>query len=173
MEKQQKQKIINELKENLKTAKSFVLTDFKGISVPKDTEFRKNIRNNNVNYKVIKNTFINKALEELKIEGFEEYLVQNTAIAFSDEDEIAPSKVIVQESKNNEKIKIKAGYLNGNLINVDDIKRLAELPGLDELRAQFLRTAIAPISGFVNTSAGIIKKLMFACNAIIEKKNEE
>ena len=167
----EKQMQVQELVEQLGQAKGAVLTDYKGISVNKLTDLRRQLRKEGVEFKVVKNTLAKRAANELGIEGLNSHLEGPTAIAFSLEDPVAPAKSIANFIKANKTLEIKAGLVEGKVISLAGVQALAELPPREVLIAQVAGAMAAPISGFVNVLQGPIRKLTYALEAI--RKQQE
>ena len=157
----EKQAIVAELTEKLKTASSGVLVDYKGITVAQDTALRAECRKNELDYAVVKNTLVRFAINNVGLEEMDSVLNGTTSLALSHGDPIAPMRVINKFAKqfNGEKFTIKAGFMDGKVLSLDEIKALAELPSKEVLQAQVLGTMLAPI-----TSLAIVIK------AICEQK---
>ncbi len=167
---QQKKGVVKELSEKIKAAKAIVLADYRGLTVEQDTELRNALRKAGVEYKVVKNTLTSLAMEENGLNDLNAYLSGPTSIAMSDSDLVAPAKVMSEYAKKYEKLDLKAGVVEGKIIDVDNIKRLADLPPREVLIAKVLGGFNAPISGLVNVLNGNIRGLVVALNAIAEKK---
>jgi large subunit ribosomal protein L10 len=168
--KAEKEKVVNEIKEKLERAASFVLVDYRGLNVQEVTELRKKAREVGVEYKVYKNTMMTRAMKELGMEGFEDYLEGPNAIALGYDDPVVTAKVIADFAKGHEKLEIKVGMLENRIIGLDQVKALADLPAKEVLVAQVLGTLNAPITGFANVLQGNIRKLVYALDAIREKQ---
>lgn len=97
----------------MKNAKSGVIVDYCGITVEKDTALRAELRKAGVDYKVIKNTYIHKAADIAGLEGLDPYLEGMTAFAISDEDPLAPAKILCKFADDNDNFKIKVGMMDG------------------------------------------------------------
>lgn len=166
-----KQLLVQEMIEQLGQAKGAVLTDYKGISVNKLTDLRRQLRKNGVEFKVVKNTLAKRAADELGIEALHSHLEGPTAIAFSLEDPVAPAKAISNFIKINKMLEIKAGLVEGKVISMAGVQALADLPPREVLIAQVVGAMAAPISGFVNVLQGPIRKLTYALEAI--RKQQE
>jgi large subunit ribosomal protein L10 len=166
----QKKSEVVKLSEKIKKAQSFVLTDYRGINVQDDTQLRNDLRKSNVEYKVIKNSLTRFAAEENGLNDLVPHLEGPTAIAISYTDPIAPAKILSEYSKKNENYKLKAGYVEGKVIDVEGIKALANIPSREELVAKMLGSFNAPITGLVNVLNGNIRGLVVALNAIAEQK---
>lgn len=170
-----KQAVVAQLKEQLESAKSVVLTSYKGLTVAQDTELRRELREAGVSYHVVKNTMLRIAAKEAGIEGIEEHLEGTTAFAFSTEDAVAPAKVICGFIKKNkledaEVLTVKVGMVEGKVIGVDEVKALAALPSREELIAKLLGSMNAPISNTVNVLQGVIRNAVYVLDAIRSQK---
>lgn len=119
---------VAEIKELLTASKCTILVDFCGLTVAQDTAFRRKMREAGVKYGVVKNTMLRIAANEAGIEGLEPVLEKNTAIAVAPEDPVAVAKIICDFAKENKALTIKAGVLDGQVIDEAAIKALAELP---------------------------------------------
>lgn len=167
---EQKKEIVKEMTETFKAAKTMVLMDYRGLTVEEDTEMRVAVRKAGVDYKVMKNTLVKFAMKECGIEGIDSYLEGPTAIAISNNDLIAPAKVLVEYAKKYDVLKIKAGVVDGEVVDVLQINRLASLPSKEVLISKMLGSMNAPITGFVNVLNGNLRGLVVALNAVREQK---
>ena len=158
----EKQAVVAALTEQLKNASSGVLVDYKGITVAEDTALRTELRQNEVQYGVVKNTLVRFALNNVGLEGLDDVLNGTTSLATSAGDPIAPMRVVNKYVKQlNDKFVIKGGFMDGKVISLEEIQALAELPSKEVLQAQALGMMLAPI-----TSLAIVLK------AIAEKNGE-
>ncbi len=153
-------KAVSDLKEDLKKAKSLVLSNYVGLDVEKMTKLRQEIKKVGGNYKVIKNTLIKLSLKDLgfKLED-EEVLNQPTALLLAFDDEIAPIKILYDFSQTNELPKIKAGFLAKDFMTEDKVVELAKLPSLQTLQAKLVGTLNSPVYGFVYALKANLQKL--------------
>ena len=168
-----KKDIVKKIADRLADAKSIVLVNYKGINIPEVEELRTRLRNAEVDYFVAKNTFIKHALKAVKVEGLDDFLTQETAVAVSKKDEVTPAKVIkefVKDVMGDKKFDLKAGVIDGVFTKLEDLERLAKLPSRDELLAKILSSMNAPIANFVSVNSQIIKKFIYAIKAIADKK---
>ena len=144
----QKQAIVEELAARIQNASAGVLVDYKGITVEEDTALRAELRKDNVNYTVVKNTLTRKALEKIGMTGLDEVLNGTTSMATADEDPIAPFRIITDYSKKlGERFNVKAAFMEGKVLSETEIAEMAALPSKDALYAKVLGTMIAPITG--------------------------
>ncbi len=123
---------VEKLAEKFKNAKMIVLTEYRGISVEDDTKLRSTIRNNGDEYTVVKNSLIAHAAKAAEIEGLDN-LEGPTAVVISANDYVSPAKAVYDYAKDNEFYKIKAGVMDGKMIDVKEIKKLASLPSKETL----------------------------------------
>lgn len=161
---------VTEISEKIKKAQSFVLADYRGINVEEVTQLRNDLRKAEVEYKVIKNTMIRFAAKENGLDDLLPHLEGPTAIAISYTDPVAPAKVLNDYVKKHENFKLKAGYVEGKVINADEVRRLASIPSREELVAKMLGSFNSPIAGLVNVLNANIRGLVIALNAIAEKQ---
>ncbi|MGN0148861.1 MAG: 50S ribosomal protein L10 [Clostridia bacterium] len=146
---------VAEVIETLKSAQTGVLVDYRGLNVEEDTDLRNKLRAANVKYFVIKNTLLRLASKETGLEGLDEALHGPTAIAVSSEDAVAPAKVLADFAKGNEKLEIKAGFMDGAVMSLDEIKKLAATPNRETLIAKMMGSLNAPISNLARLLATI------------------
>ena len=171
MNKLEKKELVQELKDNL-TDSQFVLTGFSGLTVSEMETLRNKLRPLNCSSNVVKNRLLLIALKELGIEGFEQYLADKTILAIQkDKKSLAGLKAISEFSKTNDKIFIKAGFIEGKVFAGNDVVKIANLPSKEVLVAQLLSQMNSPISKLVFTLNNPIVKLVYALEAIKNKKN--
>ena len=156
-----KREIVEQLKEKIKSCQSFVVIDYKGLTVAKDTEFRNELRKNGVEYKVYKNTLFRIALNELGYTEFDEALNGPSAFAFGIEDAIAPAKVAAESIKKLNAMSIKCGMFDGKFADAATCNAMAKVPNKDTLLAMLVSVLSAPMRG-----------LAVALNAVAEKQGE-
>lgn len=157
-----KKQIVAEITEKLKASKATILVDYRGLDVAAVTELRKQLREAGVEFKVYKNTLVRRATAETELTALDEHLVGPTAIAFSDEDVVAPAKVLSNFAKENEALEIKTGVIEGNVVSLDEIKELADLPSREGLLSMLLSVLQAPMRNFA-----------LAVKAVAEQKEGE
>jgi large subunit ribosomal protein L10 len=167
---QQKQEAVADVVVKLKGAVSGVVVDYKGISVANDTKLRKELREAGVFYAVVKNSILRRAAEQTGYEGLKDVLAGSTAVAISENDAVAPAKILQKYAEGSKgTFTIKAGFVEGNVVDAKGVEALAKLPSREELVAMTLRGFNAPISGFVNVLNANIRGLVVALNQIAEK----
>lgn len=167
-----KQQAVAELTEKLQNSVAGVVVDYKGINVADDTKLRKELREAGVEYTVIKNTLLRFAVKNAGFEELENVLEGTTALAISKDDPVAAAKILAKYAEDSKgKFKIKAGYVDGKILDVDGVNALAKLPSREVLIAQVLAGFNAPISGFANVLNANLRGLVIALNAIAEKQS--
>ena len=145
---EQKKAIVAELTEKLQNAASGVLVDYKGITVAEDTALRNELRKNNVEYAVVKNTLLRFAFNNVGLNELDDQLNGATSLAVCMDDPVAPARVIAEFAKKlNGKFEIKGGFMDGKPVDLATIQSLASIPALPVLQAQVLGTMLAPITG--------------------------
>ncbi len=167
----EKQQAVAALKEAITNAKSVVLADNKGLNVAQVTKLRRELKEAGVELKVAKNTLIAIAARELGIEGLDSYLVGPTTLAFSYEDEASGAKKIREffARERDPKFVMKAGILEGKVLDADGVKQLADLPSRDELLAQVLGGIQAPLQGVAGAINGLLSSFAYALDARIRQ----
>lgn len=167
---QAKEAVVEEIKEKIEKAQSIVLLDYRGLTVDEVSQLRDLMRKAGVEYKVIKNTMLTRAANELGIAGTEDLFQGPTAAAFGFTDAAAPAKILVDFIKKVKKTEIKGGLLEGKVVDLNQIKYLSELPPKEVLVAKLLGTLNAPASNLVGVLSGLPRALVCALNAIKEQK---
>lgn len=171
MNRENKQQLISELHEKLKSAKAVFLADFRGMNVTQATGLRNELRKAAVEYKVVKNTLLELASRGTDKEALSSHYAGPTAIAFSYDDPVSAAKVLTRCAKEQQAtFKLKAAVLSGKAISVADIQALADLPSREVLLAKLLGTMNAPMTNFVGTLAAVPGSFVRVLDAIRAQK---
>jgi len=150
MNRSEKQQLIDELHAELAKSPNAVLLDFKGLSVPAATEFRRKLRASGSRYRVVKNSLALRAAKGTPLERLEAKLEGTTGIAYTGDDPVALAKVLVDFAKEHPALSVKAGVVAGSqLLDAEGVKALSTMPGLPELRAKLLGLLQAPTTQLV------------------------
>ena len=157
--RQAKAKVIEDIKAHIEKAQSFVVVDYKVLTVYQDTEFRKNFREHGVEYKVLKNTLLRLALEELGYKEFHDHLNGPTAVAFGYEDAIAPAKVADEGISKYSSIEIKCGMMDKKYIDKDTVVALSKVPSKPALLSMLLSVLTAPVRGLAVSLSKVAEKM--------------
>lgn len=155
--REEKQLVVQELVEKLRANKGAVLTDYRGISVAKDTDLRSKLRKSGVEYRVVKNTLLQRAAEAAGIQGLDKYLAGPTAIALST-DPVTPARVISEWIKANKMLEIKGGIYEGKVFDQTGMAAIAMLPSREIMLSSVLGTILAPLSAFATVVDAIRKQ---------------
>lgn len=156
----EKQAVVAALEETLKNAASGVLVNYEGITVEEDTKLRSELRKAGVEYSVVKNTLVRRALDESGLGELDDVLHGTTSLAISNSDPIAPMSVINKFAKSvpGDRFVIKAGFMDGKVLPLEDVMALAELPSKDVLLAQLLGMMLSPLTSLAVVTKAIAEK---------------
>lgn len=152
-----KKELVQNLVEELKASKSAVVVNVIGLTVAEVSELRTNLYNAGCKLRVIKNNIIRRAVKEAGYEGLEELLVGPNAVAFSNDTQSA-AKVMYEFAKENEKVEIKAGVVEGEVFDAKELKVLATLPGKEGMVAMLLSVLQAPIRNLACVIKAVAEK---------------
>lgn len=142
-----KQALVQEISTKFKDASSSVVVEYRGLTVAEVTELRRKLREENIDFKVYKNSMVQRAAKENGYDELMENLTGPNAIAFSD-DAVAPSRVLAQFARAHEHLVLKAGVVDGKVVNADELKKLSKLPNKEGMISMFLSTLQSPIRSF-------------------------
>lgn len=154
----QKEQVVAEVGQKFKDSVCTVVTDYRGLDVAQVTELRKQLREAGIEYAVIKNTLARRAANNVDLSDLEEHLVGPTAIAFSNDDLVAPAKILSEFAKKNKELEVKAGILEGEVVTSDQIKKLADLPSREGLLSMLLSVLQAPVRNFALSIKAVAEK---------------
>ena len=164
-----KSDMLSEAQQSIKDASSIVYGEYRGLDVESMTQLRKKSRSVGVKLKIYKNTIFRRALEGSKFEDLKGYLEGPLVYGISS-DSIAPAKLLVDFSKENEALVVKGGALDGSILDSKGIKALASIPPRDELIGKLLGVAAGPVQGFVRTLNEVPSRFVRVLAAIRDKK---
>lgn len=145
---QQKELQVNEVVEKLRASACTVVADYRGLNVAQVTQLRKLLREANIEFQVIKNSLTRRATAQTELTELDEHLTGPTAIAFSNDDLVAPAKILTDFAKKNDALKVKGGVVEGRVVDFEQIKALASLPSRDGLLSMLLSVLQAPVRNF-------------------------
>ena len=155
---EKKKQQVADLAERLKGSCAGVVVDYKGINVEDDTKLRKELRENDVQYTVVKNTLLSRACDEVGLEDLKPVLEGTTALATSDSEYAAAARILCNYAKDHDNFKVKSAYLDGAVIDMDTITALSKLPTREVLLANVLGAFQAPIASFARAVQAIVDK---------------
>jgi len=159
---EQKQQIVSELADKFRNSKSAVLVDYRGLDVAEVTELRSQLREAGVDFKVYKNTMTRRATEAVELSELHEVLQGPTALAFHEDDAVAPAKILNNFAKDHNNLEIKGGVIEGQVATLEQLEELANIPSYEGLVSMFLSVLQAPVRNFA-----------YATKAIADQKEEE
>ena len=171
MKREEKEQIVAEVAETVRRAHGLFFTDFAGLTVGQATELRREFYKAGVNYRVVKNTLIRKALEQ--VSGYDsvfDRLAGPTGVAFAFEDPVAPAKIIQKFSEKHGKLSLKVCVLDRQVYEGGKLKELAALPTRKEMMAAILGSVQAPLAGVPTVINAVMRDLVSVIDAIEKKK---
>ena len=174
LSKESKKKIIKDIIEKLRESKGIVLTDYKGMNVSQINSIREGLKEKNVQFRIVKNSLVERASEELNIKGITKDLVGCTAITFSDEDAVTPARLLKEIFKKNKiELRVKSGLVEGNILGPEQIMQIASLPSKEVLIAQVVTGIKSPLYSLVFILQSPLRGLVYTLETIRKKKEEE
>ncbi|MFC2401264.1 MAG: 50S ribosomal protein L10 [Streptococcus sobrinus] len=156
-----KAELVEAVAEKMRAAASIVVVDSRGLTVEQDTNLRRSLRDAGVELKVIKNSILSRAAEKAGLDDMKDLFVGPSAVAFSNEDVVAPAKIINDFAKEAEALEIKGGAVEGAVSSVEEIKALAALPNREGMLSMLLSVLQAPV-----------RNVAYAVKAVAESKDE-
>ncbi len=171
MKRNEKTDVVSEVKEMIQNATAIFLTDYSGVNVADINDIRNQFRKEGVTYKVYKNTLFKRALEEFgKYDKLADHLIGMTGFAFTDENPVAPAKIIKKYFDKNKKLSLKACYIEDEFFDSSKLNELAALPSKNDLIAGIIGSLEAPASGIVGTINAVFRDLVSVVDEISKKK---
>lgn len=155
---QKKEQLVNEITTKFRDSQSTILVDYRGLDVGEITELRAQLREAGVDFKVYKNTMTRRATEAAELTELNDTLVGPTAIAFSNDDVVAPAKILNNFAKDHDELEIKAGVIEGKVATLDQIKELADLPNYEGMVSMLLSVLQAPVRNFAYVSKAVAEQ---------------
>jgi|DewCreStandDraft_3_1066083.scaffolds.fasta_scaffold00887_4 large subunit ribosomal protein L10 len=157
---------VRELQEKLRSASAVILTDFRGLNVGEINTVRRQLREAQAEYRVVKNTLLRIAASGLGIQGLDRFLEGPTAVAFVRGDVVEAAKVLQDFIRQTRKLEVKGGLLDGRILSPMDIQTLAQLPPKQELRARVVGGIQFPLLRLVSVLSGPVRSLVYVLEAI-------
>ena len=173
MDKDTKKAFIDQMNERLKKAQATYVVDYQGLDVESMNKIRNELRKIDAEFYVVKNRLLKLASKDTDTESIAEQFVGPCALAVTYDDVVAPAKVLVDLEKDLGKLEIKVGQTSGKMLDLDGIKKLAKLPGREQLLAQVLSAMQAVPTSFVRVTNGVLGNFMNVLKAIETAKQEE
>lgn len=155
---QAKQEAVDVVTAKLRESVTTVVADYRGLNVAQVTELRKQLREAGIEFQVLKNSLVRRATAAAELTELDAVLTGPTAIAFSKDDAVAPAKILSDFAKKNDALEIKGGVVEGQVVDVDQIKALAALPSRDGLLSMLLSVLQAPARNFALAVKAVAEK---------------
>jgi large subunit ribosomal protein L10 len=172
LNRDEKATVVDELNSKFSEATLAIVTDYQGMTVAVLEGLRRELKKNNAEIRVAKNTLLRRAVAGTAFESIADSCKGTTAVTMSYKDPVTPAKVIVDFAKDNPKLAIRAACMDGTLLSSADIVALSKLPSREVLLGQFLSVLNGVPTGFVRVLNGVPSKLVYALNAIGEQKSQ-
>jgi len=175
MLKSEKERVVEQLAERLRSTDTLMVADYRGLTMPEIDELRSRLLEAGARFTVVKNTLTKRAAEQAGTTNVLELIEGPTAIAFleADGDPVAVAKVLADTARAHDVLVIRGGLLEGNVVGDAEIKRLATLPPVDVLRAQFVGALSAPMATVVGVFAAPLRDFVGVLEARIRQLEEQ
>ena len=175
MKKEDKERVVAELTERLRTTETLLVADYRGLTMPQIDDLRSKLIEHGARFSVVKNTLTRRAAEAAGSDALLAMLEGPTAIAFleSDGDPVAVAKALVDAARDTRVLEVRGGLLEGRPIEADEIESLAKLPPFDVLRSQVLGAITSPLTAIVGLFTAPVQDLYGLLDARIEQLREQ
>jgi large subunit ribosomal protein L10 len=157
----------------MRDAQGLILADFSGLTVAQANDLRGKCRAGGVEFRVVKNRLARRAAAEVDASALDALLKGPTGIAFGMQGPVEPAKILVDFAKDNEKLQIKGGFLDGAVLSPDQVTALSKVPTRMELLAMIARGFQAPVANFVGVLHGLTSKMVRTFDAVAKQKAEQ
>lgn len=155
MDRASKKTFVDDMESKLRSSQIVILMNYTGLTVEEMNKLRRKVQADGVEFQVVKNTLVGHAMERVGIRGLESHLVGPTGVLLTSGDPIGPVKALTELLKSNEKLKVKAAYLGGSILGVEDVKQLANMPPREVLLGQLLGTLQAPMTQLLGVLSAV------------------
>jgi len=173
MKRSEKEKIVAEVADKISRAQGMYFTDFTGITVAEATNLRAEFRKAGVEYRVVKNTLVKRALHQVaEYDKLDEQLDGPTGVAFGYDDPVSPAKVIKKFRDDTKKLSVKACVIGTDVYDSSKFDELASLPAYEESIASIMGSLTAPVSGVVGVLNEVMRQVVGLVEAIEKTKSE-
>jgi large subunit ribosomal protein L10 len=172
LNREEKASVVQELNDKIAKAKIAIITDYRGLTVNKMQDLRRQLKQSNAEIKVAKNTLLSRAVEGTPFALIQEHLQGTTALTVSYDDPVASAKIITDFAKDNPQLEVKAAALEGKGLTAADLVALSKLPSKEILLGQLLSVMQAVPTGFVRALNGVPQKMVYLLQALTEQKGQ-
>ena len=163
---------VQAIAERIEKAQSMVLADFSGLTVDQMTQFRRDCRARSVECRVVKNRLAQIAADKTGATALKDLLKGPTAIVFGPESQVDPAKIVVEFAKENEKMQVKGGWVDGQSLSIAQVEALSKIPSREELLAKMMGSISSPARGLASTVNGVAGGLARVIDAVAKQKAE-
>ena len=170
MKQSEKEKVVETLHEKFSKAKAVLLTDFRGLNMSAMDDLRGQLREVSVEYRVVKNTLLTRASDGTDMALLKEHFYGPCAVALSYDDPYAPAWILMKFSEDNSALEVKAGVVEGQVVDLAGIKRLSKLPSHEVLLTHLLSLMSAPVTGLVTVLSAVLRNFVGVLEAIKVQK---
>ena len=143
-----KESVVNEIVDKMQNSSSYILFEYRGLTVTETNELRRKLRESGSEFKVYKNKLVQRATESAGYAEINDKLVGPNAIAFGHSDAVAPARILAKFAKDHEALVIKAGIVEGKVLEVEEVNEIAKLPGREGMYSMLLGMLKEPVSKF-------------------------
>lgn len=168
-----KEQLVGDLTKKLVSVQAAVVTQTSGVTVGKITALRASLRKEGIEFKVIKNTLATRAISGTMLEGLRSHFCGPTALAYTEKDPVSLAKVLTDFARKEDKFQIRAGILNGTLLDKAQVEELARTPSREVLLSRLVGALQSPYAGYVYVLSGILRRVVYALDAVRRKKEEQ
>ena len=170
MKRNEKEKVVEALHDKFSRARSVLIPDYRGLDMSAMSELRQRLRDASVEYRVVKNTLMTRAADGTNMALLKDHFAGPCAVALGYEDAVAPAKVLMKFSEENAALEVKVGIVEGQVVDLPGIKRLAKLPSREVLLAQLLSVMNAPVTSLVTVLSGVLRNFLGVLEAVKRQK---
>ncbi|MEZ4387897.1 MAG: 50S ribosomal protein L10 [Candidatus Krumholzibacteriia bacterium] len=163
---------VQAITDRFKAAQSLVMADYTGLTVHQMTDFRARCRAQNIDCRVVKNRLAMRAADAADLGFLKDYLKGPTALVFGPQSQVDPAKLVTEFAKDNQRLQVKGGLVDGQYLNPDQVVALSKVPSKDELIAKMMASINSPATGLVGTVNGVAAALARAIDAVAKQKAE-
>jgi large subunit ribosomal protein L10 len=158
--------VVSGLKDKFERATGVIFTDYQGLTVQEISEFRRQLRESSLDYRVVKNTLAKRAVEGTPAEGMKEVFSGPVGVAIGYDDPSLLAKKVLSFVKTNEKLKIRSGVIEGKVCAYKEIKAIAELPSREILLTTFIGTFQMPLTKLASALNATVNRFVYAMEAV-------
>jgi len=155
---------------SFESAQSIVMADYTGLTVHQMTDFRAQCRAKNIECRVVKNRLAKIAADNAELAVLKDHLVGPTALIIGPDSQTEPAKLVIDFAKDNEAMKVKGGFVDGEFLEPERVKALSKVPSRDELIAQMMGSINSPLTGIAGTMNGVLSAVARAIDAVAQQK---